>query len=120
METAMPHRPRTRQPRLRPALPALFALACLALPAGAQAQGGADLGKRLFTGEAAPPCMLCHTLADAEAAGTIGPNLDELKPTESQVRAAVTRGVGVMPAYEDLSEEQVEALAAYVAGAAGR
>lgn len=116
----MPHPSRTRRLCARTALPALTAFALLACVAVQARAADAELGKQLFTAEAMPPCALCHTLADADATGTVGPSLDDLKPSADQVRAAVTRGVGVMPPYEDLSEEQVDALAAYVSGAAGR
>jgi mono/diheme cytochrome c family protein len=80
---------------------------------------GAALGKRLFTKEAAPPCALCHTLNEAGASGTIGPSLDELRPDAQRVAMAVRNGVGVMPAYTSLTDAQVQALARYVATAAG-
>ena len=91
-------------------------------PLGASSQDGpsAELGKQIFTAEAEPPCALCHALADAGAAAEIGPNLDELKPTEEQVRAAVRGGIGVMPPYETLSEEEIAAVARYVATAVGQ
>ncbi|HEX6388877.1 MAG TPA: cytochrome c oxidase subunit II, partial [Solirubrobacteraceae bacterium] len=58
------------------------------LAEGPQAAGGGDEGggetdgKTLFT-EAAQPtnCASCHTLADAGATGTTGPNLDEVVPS---------------------------------------
>ncbi len=79
-----------------------------------------DKGKQVFTQEAQPSCTICHTLADAGSAGAIGPDLDELKPTMEQVVNAVTSGVGVMPAFnESLSEEQINAVAHYVATVTG-
>ena len=75
-------------------------------------------GKALFTGGAEPACGVCHTMVDAGTEGEIGPNMDELKPSFEQVRAAVTGGVGVMPAYSDsLSADEIEAVARYVASA---
>lgn len=76
-------------------------------------------GKRIFTQDAAPPCGVCHVLSDAGTAGRIGPNLDMLKPSAERVRAAVTEGPGTMPAYGQLSLEQVEAVARYVAEVTG-
>jgi mono/diheme cytochrome c family protein len=90
------------------------------LAASAQDEPSAELGKRIFIAEAQPPCGLCHALADAGTTGEIGPSLDELKPTEERVRAAVRDGVGVMPAYETLSEEEIAAVARYVATAVGQ
>lgn len=78
------------------------------------------LGKRVFLEMADPRCGICHTLADAGTSGEIGPNLDSLKPDANRVQAAVSNGIGVMPAFEDLTPEQIEAVALYVASTAGR
>ncbi len=93
------------------ALPLLFACA----PAQA---AGDELGKKVFTADANPPCAACHTLKAAGATGEVGPNLDELKPSESQVTEAVKGGIGPMPSFEDsLSAEQIAAVAKFVANA---
>ncbi len=79
-----------------------------------------ELGRQVFLEVAQPQCSICHTLADAEAEGTLAPSLDELKPTEEKAREAVETGPGVMPAYgEILTQEQIEAVARYVATVAG-
>jgi mono/diheme cytochrome c family protein len=71
-------------------------------------------GKQLFN-EALPGCGVCHSLADANALGVVGPNLNTLKPSLAQVQSAITQGVGAMPAYgAQLSVGDIEALAAYV------
>ena len=103
---------------MRPARVAAAGLAAaFALPWGAQAQ---EPGARVFTEGAQPPCALCHTLKAAGAQGTIGPSLDELKPDKARVVEAVRRGVGVMPPFEGkLTAAQIEAVAEYVARAAG-
>ena len=104
----------------RTTLPAGAAL-LLVLGLGGAAAQEADhtAGRTIFTG-AVPPCAACHTLADAGASGEIGPNLDELKPDEAKVRAAVTSGVGVMPSFsETLDEDEIATVAAYVAAVAG-
>lgn len=72
-----------------------------------------DDGRKLFTG-VTPACAICHTLKDADATGTIGPSLDELKPDAARVAKALRTGVGQMPAFPQLSEEQVQALARYI------
>lgn len=104
---------------LRPAnLSALLLTAfSIAVCAGASAADDETLalGKKVFTELAQPSCAICHTLKDAASAGELGPALDELKPSEAQVRTAVTGGVGAMPAYEHLTQEQIDAVAAYVA-----
>jgi uncharacterized membrane protein len=66
-------------------------------------------------------CGACHTLADAGAKGTVGPDLDTAKPSRDLVVARVTDGSGVMPSFRSrLSRAQIEAVAAYVSTAAGR
>ena len=78
------------------------------------------LGREVFLERAEPRCGICHTLADAGAEGAVGPNLDDLKPNEDQVRTAVKGGVGAMPPFEEvLSAEEIEAVAHYVASVAG-
>jgi cytochrome c oxidase subunit II len=95
--------------------------------------GAVTDGKTLFT-EAAQPtaCKSCHTLADAGATGTTGPNLDEVVPklSEGFIRqsiqdpnAKITAGFqpDIMPRYGDsLSPEQIDALAKYVKEVAGK
>ena len=99
---------------------ALAAGLSLLLPPLAAAADEA-LGRKVFTQVAQPPCAACHTLQAVGAAGTVGPSLDELKPDKARVLEAVRKGVGVMPAFGDrLSKEQIEAVAAFVAAAAGQ
>jgi cytochrome c6 len=85
----------------------------------AHAADGDEAGRRLFVKDATPPCALCHTLADAGATANVGPSLDELKPDAQRVTQAVKAGIGAMPAYTQLSAEQIQALARYVARASG-
>lgn len=97
-------------------LPALM----LSVTGHAVADSLAQQGRAVFTQEAQPSCTVCHTLSDAGSAGTIGPNLDELKPSEERVRQAVTGGVGIMPAFgESLTADQIAAVAHYVATVTG-
>ena len=94
-------------------------LALLLAPAVA-ANADEELGRKVFTQIAQPPCALCHTLEAAGAAGAVGPSLDELKPDKARVLEVVRAGLGPMPPYADkLSPEQIEAVAAYVAKASG-
>ncbi len=81
------------------------------------AGGSTAVGKEVF---ASAGCGTCHTLADAGATGTVGPNLDETKPSAELVVDRVTNGMGAMPSFADqLSEEQITEVAAYVSAAAG-
>ena len=75
-------------------------------------------GKAIFTEKAAPTCATCHALADAEAVGTLGPDLDHLQPDHDQMLAVLRDGAGVMPSFEEqLDAEQMEAVIAYVLSA---
>jgi mono/diheme cytochrome c family protein len=65
-------------------------------------------------------CGSCHTLAAAHATGDVGPNLDELKPSEARVAHQVTGGGAAMPSFAGrLSKAQIAAVAKFVASAAG-
>jgi mono/diheme cytochrome c family protein len=84
-------------------------------PAG---EGDAAAGKEVFLGAAG--CGSCHTLADAGTSGTIGPNLDDSQPSFDLTVDRVTNGQGAMPAFSDqLSEQDIANVAAYVSTAAG-
>ena len=73
-------------------------------------------GKEIF----AANCASCHTLADADANGSFGPNLDERKPDAATVEAKVKNGGGGMPAFDgQLDDAEIAAVAAYVAENAG-
>lgn len=99
----------------------LAALLVLSWPISANAQDAVlVLGKKVFLELAQPQCALCHTLADAQATGSVGPILDELKPTADRVKAAVINGIGPMPPNTALSKEEIDAVAAYVSAVAGK
>ena len=79
-------------------------------------QLGTD-GKTIFTSQ----CASCHTLKAAGTSGTIGPNLDQLKPSQAVVQHQVEVGGGVMPAFEGkLTPAQITAVAKYVSSSAGK
>jgi cbb3-type cytochrome c oxidase subunit III len=80
--------------------------------------GGATNGKAIF---ASAGCTGCHTLADAGSTGTVGPNLDEAKPSKELAVDRVTNGQGGMPSFKgQLSEKQIQAVAEYVSSVAGK
>src|SRR3569623_724375 len=84
-------------------------------PAAPSGTGDATAGKAVF---ASAGCATCHTLKDAGSHGTIGPDLDQLKPAEDVVQRQVAHGGGVMPAFKgQLSAKQIRDVAAYVATA---
>lgn len=84
-------------------------------PPAQTGDAGAD-GRQVFTQN----CASCHTLDDAGASATIGPNLDDLQPSQEQTEQQVREGGGGMPAFEGrLTDEEIEAVAQYVAESAG-
>lgn len=105
----------------RCAVPLLMALMCLsALAQASDPPASEDEGRKVFMQGAQPSCAVCHALSAAGAAGNIGPNLDEMKPDAARVRRAVKQGIGGMPPFgETLSDAQIDAVAQYVARAAG-
>jgi len=109
-----------------------FAAAKTGEDQGALAQAGlasARTGEQIFT---AAGCAGCHTLAKANANGTIGPSLDELAQAagaqegtpEDYVRESLTdpdavtaEGFqsGLMPSYEGrLTDQQLQAIVEYL------
>ncbi len=85
---------------------------------GEAAQGDVAAGKQVFLGPGG--CGACHALADAGSTGTVGPNLDEAKPSFELALDRVTSGRGAMPAFKGtLSEQQIRDVAAYVSSVAG-
>jgi len=96
-------------------------------PAGGGGQAAAPDGKAIFTSTASPACGSCHTLSDAGATGTIGPDLDKvlkgkdaafIQQSIEDPGAEVAKGFqdGIMPTnYKDtLQPEQVKALTDYL------
>jgi mono/diheme cytochrome c family protein len=81
-------------------------------------QGDAAAGKTVF---ASAGCESCHTLKDAGSSGTVGPNLDQLKPAFDAVKRQVTNGGGGMPPFKgQLKPKQIDDVAAYVSSVAGK
>ena len=65
-------------------------------------------------------CGGCHTLAAAHATGTVGPNLDQAKPSYELATGRVTLGKGVMPSFKgQLTTQQIADVAAYVVKSTG-
>lgn len=93
-------------------------------PSGGGSSGGSSKsaakpnGKQIFE---TAGCTGCHTLKDAGSTGTVGPNLDQLKPSESAVQHQVETGGGAMPSFKGkLSAAQIAAVAQYVSSVAGK
>jgi len=88
---------------------------------GSQGPGGggdAAKGEAVF---ASAGCGTCHTLAAANATGTVGPNLDDLKPSFDAVVQQVENGGGGMPAFKDqLGGGEIQDVAAFVVASTQR
>ena len=89
--------------------------------------GDPAAGKDIFMTTAQPPCASCHTLAEANATGTVGPNLDDvlkgkdaafihesIVDPDAEIASGFT--AGIMPAvYADqLDEQQLADLVAFL------
>jgi cbb3-type cytochrome c oxidase subunit III len=96
----------------------------LAKVAGKPVQGGGGGGTKSTNGKEifqSAGCTGCHTLKDAGSTGTVGPNLDQAKPSEALVVQRVTNGKGAMPSFKgQLSDAQIKAVAKYVSSVAGK
>jgi Cytochrome c len=89
-----------------------------------------QVGRELF----AEHCAVCHTLSADNAVGKVGPNLDELKPSEAIVLNTIANGClqepasssagtnclgyGTMPA-DEVQGQQATDVAEFVAAVAG-
>jgi cytochrome c6 len=80
--------------------------------------GDPSAGKQVFL---TAGCSGCHTLKDAGATGTVGPNLDQVTPPSlSRVVTQVVNGGAVMPPFKGkLTPKQIADVAAYVVKATG-
>ncbi len=116
------HAGRTHWWMLGAAAGAITVLAVVLIPPDAKSStpatpAAAAMGKAVFAGN----CVACHTLGDAAATATVGPNLDQAKPAASLVIERVTNGQGGMPPFSGkLSKTEIAAVAAYVSTVAGR
>jgi mono/diheme cytochrome c family protein len=74
---------------------------------------GEAAGRDIF----AANCGSCHALSDAGTSGTVGPALDGNGLSSDQIAEQVRNGGGGMPAFADtLDDDEIEAVAEYVAG----
>ena len=79
--------------------------------------GAAVSGEQVFTAN----CGSCHRLNAAGTTGSVGPDLDQLKPDAATVQAMVQSGGGGMPSFQGrLSAAEIAAVAKYVAENAGK
>lgn len=112
----------------RPILQILMLVAFTVVLALAAASCGGGAGRELDSSEPVDrergrqlfqtSCRICHTLADANAAGVFGPDLDQLQPDAARVREQIDRGGGGMPD-DILRDADADLVARYVAKVAG-
>jgi mono/diheme cytochrome c family protein len=87
-----------------------------AAPAAAAPSGGVAAGKEVFASAA---CGGCHTLRAAGSSGTVGPNLDQARPSQALVVDRVTHGKGAMPSFAgQLTPQQIQQVATFVSSSA--
>jgi mono/diheme cytochrome c family protein len=91
------------------------------------ATGDPAAGKEIFSTTAQPPCSSCHTLAEANASGTVGPDLDQVLKgkdaafihesiVDPDAEIASGFSAGIMPAVygDQLDEQQLADLVAFL------
>lgn len=90
---------------------------------GGGGQGGGGAAGDPAAGEevyASAGCGSCHTLEEAGSSAAVGPNLDESSIDEAGAAQQVANGGGGMPAFSgQLSEEQIQDVAAFVVASQG-
>jgi mono/diheme cytochrome c family protein len=80
--------------------------------APATVKGDPVAGKAVFSSAG---CSGCHTLKAANATGTVGPNLDTLKPPYDKIVHQVEVGGGPMPPFKgQLSQTKIDDVSAFV------
>lgn len=105
------------QPAPRTVVGTLPKAAAVPVVPASKLKGIPTAGKAIF---AKSGCGACHTLADANATGTVGPNLDQVHPTYELATARVTLGKSPMPSFKgQLTDQEIANVAAYVVKATG-
>jgi mono/diheme cytochrome c family protein len=60
-------------------------------------------------------CGSCHTLSAAGTSGQVGPNLNNVSLSASEIESIVRGGRGAMPSFDGrLSKAEIAAVAAFV------
>jgi mono/diheme cytochrome c family protein len=78
----------------------------------ATVEGDPQAGEQVF---ASAGCGACHVLEAAGSSGSVGPNLDESKPSLELAIDRVTNGSGAMPPFKgQLDPKQIADVAAFV------
>src|SRR4029453_5681356 len=79
--------------------------------------GSGTPGEKVFSSAGG---AACPTVGAGGGKGTVGPNLDELRPNEQTVKRQVTNGGNGMPSFKSkLSPTEIQQVAAFVSTASG-
>ena len=71
-----------------------------------------EKGRQMFSDNG---CNSCHTLADAKAAGSVGPSFDgNANIDKGRAVNVISNGQGPMPNFSWLGEEDIDLIAAYI------
>jgi mono/diheme cytochrome c family protein len=94
------------------AVPAASAFASAEEPAAPLSDEQVVKARQMFSDNG---CNACHTLADANAAGSVGPSFDG-NPNLDKGHAVqvIANGQGPMPSFSWLGEEDIDLLAGYI------
>ncbi len=113
--------------RLSTKSPALLAMAAAgaALAAGAAVGASRPTKAQMLAGKkvyASAGCGKCHALKSAHSTGSVGPNLNNIKPPMSKIVNQVTNGGRFMPPFGQsaggsLTATQIKNVSAFVYGA---
>jgi mono/diheme cytochrome c family protein len=89
--------------------------------------GDPAAGKQIFTTTAQPPCASCHTLKEAGATGTVGPNLDDVLKSKdanfihesivspnAQIASGFTAGIMPEVYAQQLNDQQLADVVAFL------
>ncbi len=75
-------------------------------------EGDAANGESIF---GSTGCGACHTLSAAGTTGTVGPNLDDAKPSRELAAERITKGQGGMPSFEtQISAQEIADVVQFV------
>ena len=101
-----------------------LALAAFAVPLAAFAAGEEPAAAPMLTEEQVTKgrqmfqdngCNACHTLADANAAGTVGPSFDgDTGLDKGLAVATITNGRGPMPNFGWMGDQDIDLIASYI------
>lgn len=93
-------------------VPAATAFASAEEPAAALTAEQVTKGRQLFNDNG---CNACHTLADANASGSVGPSFDgNANLDKGHAVQVITNGQGPMPSFNWLPEEDIDLIAGYI------